>query len=101
MEHEKNFRLGFWFALLLAKTLDFNPSNGAIYGQLRSIAHGEFTLMPSPEDALRDSEAELGRPLTESERTLFNSCLPTNRTEQDARNQELAKYILQEMGQPV
>jgi hypothetical protein len=100
MESEQDFRLGFWFALMLARTMGFNTTPQAIYDQLRSVADGDLTLMPSPEDALRDAQAGLGRLLSEPERELIESCLPKNRTEQDARNRELASLILRLMGQP-
>ncbi len=98
MQSEGDFRLGFWFALLVAKTMGFNATPDAIYNQLRSVAHGELTLMPSPEDALRDAQAHFGRPLTKPELALFESCLPKNRSEQDAGNRDRASLILRLMG---
>ncbi len=98
MQSEGDFRLGFWFALFVAKTMGFDPGLNALYDQLRSVARGELTLMPSPEDALRDAQAELGRPLTEPEFALFQSCVPKNRSEQDAGNRERASLILRLMG---
>lgn len=98
MESEQDFRVGFCFAVLLVQTMGFKTA--AIYDQLRSVARGELTLMPSPEDAQRASEAEIGRPLTDAELAEFKACLPKNRPEQDARNREFAKLILRLMGQP-
>ena len=101
MQSEDDFRLGFWFALFVAKTMGFDPLPEAIYNQLRSIARGELTLMPSPEDALHDAQKSLGRDLTEKELELFQSCLPKNRAEQDAGNRERASLILRLMGQKI
>ena len=94
MQSEGDFRLGFWFALLLARTMGFDVKPSAICDQLRSVARGEVTLMPSPDDALHDVQANLGRPLTETEIELFQSCLSTNHAERDARSRDLANLIL-------
>jgi hypothetical protein len=73
MESERDVRLGFWFGLLLARTMGFNAGTDAIYNQLRSVERGELTLMPSPEDVLHDFQSKLGRRLTEQERELAQS----------------------------
>ena len=99
MESESDFCVGFWFALFVAKTMGFEAQPNTIYDQLRSVARGDLTLMPSPADVFRDIEATFGRPLTESERDWAMSCMPTNRAEQDAANRERAITILRLRGQ--
>jgi hypothetical protein len=99
MESESDFNLGFWFALQLARTMGFDHAPNAIYDQLRSVARGELTLMPSPEDTLRDAETAIGHPLTDQEQELLQACLPKNRAVQDARNRDLASIILRLKGQ--
>jgi hypothetical protein len=110
VKNEGDFRLGFWFALLLARTLDFDKDLDIIYDQLRSIARGELTLIASPEEArakmineINRLETTLGRPPNEHERSLLeqamNAAAVTNRKEQDARNRELATLTLRLMGQ--
>jgi hypothetical protein len=44
------------------------PPTDAIIDHLRSVANGDLTLMPSPQEALRASELELGRPLIKDEK---------------------------------
>lgn len=99
MENESDFCVGFWFGLFVAKSLGFEAQTNTIYDQFRSVARGDLTLMPSPADVFHDIEANVGRPLTESERNLARSCIPTNRVEQDAANRERATTILRLMGQ--
>jgi hypothetical protein len=99
MESESSFRVGFWFGLLLAKSMGFDALPQGIYDQLRNVARSELTLMPSPADALHDMEAHVGRPLTASEQALAMSSLPTNRAAQDAANRQRASLLLRLMGQ--
>jgi hypothetical protein len=101
MESEGDFRLGFWFGLLVARSMGFNANYDAILDQVRDVARGELTLMPSPEEVKRDAEAHFGRSLTHEEEAALQAALPTNRAHQDARNRDYADLILRLMGRPM
>jgi hypothetical protein len=112
MESERDFRLGFWFALFVARTLSYKSEPSELYDRLREIARGEVTLIPSPEEvmsripeALRDFESKIGRPPTEEERQMIEQIakgsIVENRGEQDAMNRQFAKLILRLMNQPI
>jgi hypothetical protein len=79
--------------------MGFKTTPTAIYDQLRSLAKGEMSLMPSPEEAMQHVETILGRPLNENELELAKTWMPNNRPEQDARNRESARLLLRLMGQ--
>src|SRR4051812_17282405 len=99
MESEADFRVGFWFGVMLANSMGFKCDRTAVYDQLRALARGDLTLMPSREEAFRNLETTVGRPLTEEERELAQSWHPQDRAQQDAQNSELASLILRLMGQ--
>lgn len=91
---EYAFLTGFWFGLLLAKSMGLKTDRDSIFNQLRSVTQGELTIIPSPDEALSDVRAELGRPLTEEELKCFHVALPKNRRAQDEKNREYANLIL-------
>jgi hypothetical protein len=101
VQNEGDLRLGFWFGMLLAKTMGLDAPKDAIYDQLRSLARGELSLMDSPEEALRNVEKDLGKPLSELQKAVFRSGSIKDRVREDALNAELAAVILRIMGQPL
>jgi hypothetical protein len=101
VQNEGDFRLGFWFGMLLAQTMGLDTTNDAIYDQLRGLARGELSLMASPEEAFGKVEKKIGRPLTDLEKAFLRSGGPQDRVQQDALNAELAAMVLRIMGQPL
>ena len=97
VENVNDFRLGFWFAIQVARSLDYKSPPDTLIKQLTSVKEGDLTLMPSPEDALSEFATHRGRPLSDAEIQAVRSQTP-NRTQEDARNRALASLILQQFG---
>jgi hypothetical protein len=69
MTSESDFVLGFWFGIVVARTMGFQKDQVAVREHLRSVERGDLTLFPTPEEVRRLCidlvEAQLGRPATE------------------------------------
>jgi hypothetical protein len=61
MTYNDEFGDGFMFALHVLGSMDYKPDLDDIIAQLRSVAKGELSLMPTPEEAIRSQEVDEGK----------------------------------------
>ena len=99
MEHPKNYGYneGFLFALHVLSSMGYRPAFDDIVAQLVSVAKGELSLMPTPEEAIRTTEEEVGNEMPESLKAMFRRNL-SNRASTDFDHRASAIYMLQVMG---
>lgn len=78
-------------------SMGFRPSLDAVAAQLASIANGELTLMPTPEEAIREIEKETGKTLPDNLKASVREMMG-NRASNDEANQRIAVQLLQTWG---
>ena len=102
MKTEDNFLDGFLLGIAVARSLSFKYDFDKIFDQLRAVATGELSLLPTTEEEIQDFMKVVGRAPTAREIEDVRSSSPaSNRRQQDARYKEQAKIILRLMNQPL
>jgi len=99
MNHPKNYGYseGFLFALHVLGSMGHRPAFDDIIAQLVSVAKGDLSLMPTPEEAIRTTEQEVGKEMPESLKAMFRRNL-NERAGTDADHRASAIYMLRVMG---
>ncbi len=94
---DDDFRDGFIFALHVQGSLGDKADFDAIVAQLVSVARGQLSLQPSPDEAIRGIEADAGKPLPDILKQSVHRML-NSRKQTDATNQKFAHRMLALMG---
>jgi hypothetical protein len=97
MSFSKDFTWGFMFGVNVLGSMGHRPDFDQIVAQLKSLVSGEMSLMPTPEEAIKDIESQYKKPLPDELKADLREKL-TNRSENDAKNREAASFLLREMG---
>ena len=93
----KEFQRGFQFALIVFKSMGVAVDLDALEGHLASVARGDLTLVPTPEEVIQEQESQAGKPMP-AELTDVVRRLLAGRAEKDAWNRQAAASILEMMG---
>jgi hypothetical protein len=93
---------GFWFGIHLAQSMGLEADTLDLVVQLRRVASGELSLVPSPEALLRDwrrmAQKATGRPPTDADLELYRSQhSPERRAKEDALNRSIAAEMIRQI----
>jgi hypothetical protein len=93
---DEDFTEGFMFALRVVDSLGDRHDFDSIVAQLLAVAKGELSLQPSPEEAIRNIEADVGRPMPDVLKRSVHR-MQASRHEADATNRGFALRMLSQM----
>jgi hypothetical protein len=99
MDHSEEYSDGFFFALIVLRSMGHRMHENDIRAQLASIANGDLSLMPSPEEAIQSMEQESGKQIPDSVKVMFKRTW-RGRAEVDGMNRASAEFMLRMMGGP-
>lgn len=92
-----DFVSGFVFAMNVLASMGHQPRFNEVIAQLMSVASGELSLMPTPDEVIQDTENATGRPMPDALKASVRR-IAGNRTTDDAANRSAAIVALRGMG---